>query len=732
MIRSDARTKLTGEAVYGTDLYEESALFGALVPAPVPRGRILEIGLETARRMPGVVVAVGPNELAHLLPKGGGDAERPVFPASRISYRHQPLAAIAAETLAQARAAARSVVVRVKAEPAVGEIDEIFPEWPGSRAKSSPHVVAHVHARGGDLAGAIADADLVHAETYRTNGVSQVAIEPHACLARVENGLWHVRTSTQSPFGTREDTADLLGVPPSRVVVEGTWVGGGFGGKAASFLEPYALVLAAAAGRPVKLSLSYREEFLLGRSTLPSTVRIETAVKGGTITGRRVRLLLDSGASLPGRDFATGYAIGFLLGPYRVGAFEMEGYAVRTNKPPFGPHRAPLAPQCAFVADSHMDSLARRLGVDPVDFRLRHAWREGDRTSLGQKVGPFGLVEALTRARALRDRWRAESPADRGFGVGCGFWSTITGAGGEARLIAASDGVTIVQGEREIGSGSVIGGLVDVAARTLGLPVEAIRVRYESTATAPFDSGVFGSRTVGALGQAVQKGALALLKTLAERTGAPGTVRLRWTNGELAVEGGATATPLARLFTADERRGGGITTGGRHFGRGGAIDESLVIDGSFHGYNDFTATVALTEVRVDRETGQVTPVRVAAFLDVGVALNRPLVDAQVEGGVAMGLGAALTEEGLWGPEGKLANPSLLDYRIPTLAEVPPIHVDAVEGFAGAGPFGAKGVGEPPIIPLPASVANAVADATGARVAEMPLTAERVARALKLL
>ncbi|HEY6238088.1 MAG TPA: xanthine dehydrogenase family protein molybdopterin-binding subunit [Thermoplasmata archaeon] len=732
MIRTDARTKVTGGAIYGTDLFEEGLLFGALVLSPVARGRIVGLDVTAARAMAGVVAVVGAKELPSLLPKGGGLGERPVFPPTEIAYRNQPVAAVAAETLAQARAAARAVVVRTDGAPAVGEIDDLFPEWPETPPKDSPHVVAHVLARGGDLTTAIAAADLVHSETYRTGGVHQMAIEPHACVARVDGDRWFVRTSTQSPFGTREDTADLLGLPQAKVVVEGTWVGGGFGGKAASFLEPYALVLAAAAHRPVKLSLSYREEFLLGRCTLPTVVRIDTAVKDGTITGRRVRLLLDSGASLPGRDFQTGYAIGFTLGPYRVGSFEIEGYALRTNKPPYGPHRAPLAPQCAFVVDSHMDSLARRLGVDPIDFRLRHAWREGDRTSLGQKVGPFGLVEALTRAKTLRDRWRGESTPGQGFGVGCGFWSTVTGAGGEARLLATPTKIRIVQGEREIGSGSVVGGLANVAARALGLPASAIEVRYEDTSTAPYDSGVFGSRTVGALGQAVQKAAVALLKLLAERLGTRGTVRLNWSHGEVVVESAGTSHRLATLLTRDEKKAGGIATGGRHYGRGGTIDEALAVDGSFYPYYDFSATVALVEVRVDLETGQVVPLRVASFPDVGVALDRGLIDAQVEGGVAMGLGTALTEEMLWGPDGKLANPGLLDYRIPTLGEVPPIEVDAIEGFPGAGPFGAKGVGEPPIIPLPAAVANAVTDATGARVYELPLTAERVARALKLL
>ena len=594
--------------------------------------------------------------------------------------------------------------------------------------------VMATHAVAGDVPAAFRDADLVVAETYRTSGVSQVAIEPHACLAWVDGNELHVRSSTQSPFGLRDDLASILGVPEPTVIVDGTWVGGGFGGKAASLIEPYAVVLAAAAGRPVMLSLTYREEFLLARSTLPSVVWIESAVKGRQLSGRRVRLLLDTGASLPGRDFATGYAIGFLLGPYRIPAVELEGYAVRTNKSPFGPHRAPFAPQCAFVAESHMDAIARRLGVDPIEFRLAHALGEGDHTALGQPVGPFGLVRCLELARDQREAWRRSAPPGRGYGLGAGFWSTGTGAGGEAVVWLTAARLEIVQGEREIGSGSVIRGLSAVAERVLGLPPEAIDVVPRSTVDAPFDSGVFGSRTLGALGRAVEQACRGLLDLLAERWGGTGgPIRLRQgEDGRLVAERDGVSRPVTELISPEEMAAGGLSASGRHFGTGGRIDESRVKEGSFYPYTDFTATVHLAEVSVDGETGTVRVERYAAFQDVGVAIDPAMVRAQVEGGVAMGLGAALTEETLWSDDGRLLNPGLLDYRLPTLGEVPMIQVTLVEGFPGAGPFGAKGAGEPPIIPVPAAVATAVTDATGAAVHELPLSAERVARALRLL
>jgi CO/xanthine dehydrogenase Mo-binding subunit len=730
-VRPDASVKLSGSATYGTDLDVPGMLWGALVPAPVAHGSIRSIDLRAARELPGVTV-VGAEDLERWLPPGERDVERPLFAHGEIVYRHQPLAAVAAPTAAEAQAAVAAVRVEVDPLPIVADLETLFPEWPGSEIGGSPHVAAHVRARHGDVEAEMRGADRVVAETYRTSSVHQVALEPHACVAEIRGDVWHVRTSTQSPFGVREDTASLLGVPESAIVVEGTWVGGGFGGKASSFLEPYALLLARASGRPVRLALGYRDEFRLGRTTLPAVVRMETAVKDGHIRARRVRLLLDVGTSLPGRDFATGYSIGFLLGPYRTEAFEVEGYAVRTNKPPFGPHRAPFAPQCAFVVESHLDHVARESNLDPEEFRARHLWREGDRTPLGQPVGPFGLVSAFERARATARQWRAEVAPGHGVGVAGGFWSTSTGAGGEVRLRLGAERLTVLQGEREIGSGSVLGGLTAVAVRLTGLPRDRIQIEYGDTSRAPFDSGVFGSRTLGALGRATEEAVVALRRTLAERLGARGQADLSVEQGAIVASVGGRRAPVATLWNEEERTAGGILAEGRHFAPPGVIDEARVIDGSFYPYTDFTGAAHVAEVSVDSETGAVRVERYAAFHDVGTVIDPGAAQAQVEGGVAMGLGAALTEEAMWSADGRLENPGLLDYRIPTLGEIPPITVEFLEGHAGAGPFGAKGLGEPPIVPVPATVAIAVREACGAHATELPLSAERVARALKLL
>ncbi|HTP56639.1 MAG TPA: xanthine dehydrogenase family protein molybdopterin-binding subunit [Thermoplasmata archaeon] len=731
LVRPDLAEKLRGGVVYGTDLEAPGMLWGALVLAPPGVDRIRSVDLTQARARPGVV-AIGAADVARLVGGPPGDAERPPFPTERILYASQPIAAVAAPTLAEARAAARLVRLEAEASTAVTDLERVFPEWPGADAGESPSVAAHVRARHGDVDAALAHAPTVVRETYRTAGIHQVALEPHACLAEGGPGAWRVRTSTQSPFGVREDVASILGIPESTLTVEGTWVGGGFGGKGASLLEPYALLLAAASGAPVRLALTYREEFLLGRSTLPAVIRFETGVADGRIVARRVRLLLDVGASLPGRDFATGYSIGFLLGPYVTPAFEVEGYAVRTHKPPFGPHRAPFAPQCAFAVESHLDEVARVAGLDPVAFRADHLWTTGGSTPLGQTVGAFGLPAALDAARRRAREWQASKPPGHGIGIGLGFWSTGTGAGGEVRIALGPRELVVVQGEREIGSGSVLVGVAEVAAHRLGLPRERVRVEYRSTAHAPFDSGVFGSRTTAVLGRAVEEAVAALLTELARRSGTAGDPRLVEDGEDLAVDAGGRRRPVRELLTADERAGDGLVAEGKFYGAGGAIDERRVEVGTFYGYSDFTGAAHVAQVDVDRATGAVRVERYAAFHDAGTVVDRATATAQVEGGVVMGLGTALTEEAIWTDDGRLANPGLLDYRIPTLAEVPPIEVEFLEGFLGSGPRGAKGLGEPPIVPVPATIAAAVRDACGAHLTELPLSPERVARALKLV
>lgn len=740
MIRPDAFPKAAGAVLYGSDLSVPGMLWASFATSPHARARLAPLRTEGARRVPGVVEVLTAGDLPGLLPKKKGEGDRPLLIEREAQFPGQPFAVVAATSLAAARAGARRLQEDAVWEvlPAFTDLEQAFPSWPdAARMKKEGRVNAHVLARRGDFEKAAKEADLVHEEVYRTSMVAQVALEPHSCLARVTGDDWHVISSSQTPFGLREDLTDKLGLPASKVRVEGSWVGGGFGGKNEALLEAHALLLSKKTGKPVRLALSYREEFLFSRTTQPAIFWMASCVKSGRLTARRTRLILDTGSSLPGRDFALGYALGFTLGPYRLDTWELEGYAMRTDRPPFGPHRAPLAPQCFFASEGHLDSLARKLGEDPVEFRRKLVWRTGEKTSFGQEVPAFAGEEALRRAAATVDRWRKDLPHGLGIGTSVGFWSTGNVAGGEARVLLGPKGVRILEGEREIGNGTITSGLARVVELTTGLPAEAVTVEYGDTSHAPFDSGVWGSRTISALGRAVEKACEELLSELSRRGGRSSKgstgLRLAWDHGTVQVRTEGGTVPLEKLLTPTERKAGGIEVHGKEYGRPGEIDPSVVVEGELYPYGNLIASVHVAEVDVDRDTGAVHVVRYAAFQDAGKVIDPDGFRGQVEGGIMMGLGTSLSEEGLITPEGTLLNPGLLDYRIPTVQDVPPhLEIVALEGYKGSGPAGAKGVGEPPIIPVPAAVANAVADATGARVRELPLTPERVARALGLI
>lgn len=747
MTRTDARPKTRGALEYGTDLSVPGMLWGAYALARFPHARLTRLDLDAARAVPGVRAVLGHDELLDVLPERarskaqGPDAGAPLLVRGESRFAGEPVAVVAADSLASAREGARKVRAEWEVLPAFTDISAEFPEWPeASRMKQDGRVNAHVVARRGDFDATARGADLVVEEVYRTPMIAQVPLEPHACLAEVRGEDWHVRSSSQTPFGLRDDLSEKLGLPAEKVRVEGTWVGGGFGGKNEALLEAHALLLARATGSPVRLALTFREEFLFTRTTQPAIFWMASAVREGRLVARRTRLLLDTGASLPGRDFALGFALGFTLGPYHLRSWELEGYALRTHRPPFGPHRAPLAPQCTFAAECHLDSVARRMGKDPVRLRQELVWKEGERTHFGQKVPPFAAADLLQEAGATLERWRRELPSGHGLGLALGFWSTGTGSGGEATLHLSTQGLHVLQGEREIGNGTIVEGLRAVAAQATGLPFDAITIDYADTSHAPFDSGVWGSRTMAALGRAVEKGCQQLLRELATRLGpspkgraAPSPVRLRLGPQGVEVLRGEEVRPLAELLSTKEVREGGLHAHGKEYGKHGEIDTSTVVEGELYPYADLIASLHVAEVDVDRGTGAVRVVRYAAFQDAGKVVEPAGHRGQVEGGLVMGLGTALTEEGLLTPEGRLLNPGLLDYRLLTIRDVPAhVEIFAREGHLGSGPGGAKGIGEPPIIPVPAAVANAVADATGSRVHELPLTPERVARALGLI
>jgi CO/xanthine dehydrogenase Mo-binding subunit len=574
----------------------------------------------------------------------------------------------------------------------------------GAGLAGRPNVTAHLQLRQGDPGGALTAAAATVSGRYALPAVHQGFLEPHVALVRPDDDGLTVWTPTQGQFLTRKMLAAQLGLPVSRVRVEATTVGGGFGGKVL-LLEPLTALLARLVGRPVRLALTRTEEFLVGRGGPGATIDLELgAAADGTLTGLRARVVFDAGA---GRSGLGGMALNLLGGTYRVPNYDLEAFDVATNKTPVAAYRAPGAVQAYFALESAMDELAHRLGLDPIEFRLRNASREGDPRPDGQRWPRIGLVECL---EAARRHPLATAPLGEGEGLGV----AVGGWGGGREPAAAGcrvepDGTLLLQ----LGSVDITGTdttLAMIAAETFGVPVERVRIERGDTANAPYAGMAGGSKIVYTVGPAVQLAAAEALRQLLEIAAEELEAALE----DLELEDGRVRV---RGVPGRSRGIGELAELGAQFmGRYAPVQgqgRSVVTQQSP------MFTVHLARVRVDPETGAWRITAYAAIQDVGRALNPPEVRAQVHGGAVQGMGRALGEELAWDAAGQLLTTSFTDYGLPSVDQVPEVQVELVEVPSPYGPFGAKGAGEPPAVPPPAALANAIAAACGRRPSRLP-------------
>lgn len=738
----DGHLKVTGRLKFGADQRLSDLLHARLVLSPYAHGRIRRIDPTRARSIPGVVAVVTAADLPWFQREPESHA-RALLAWERVVYYGQPVAVVLAESEAAAADGAAQVEVEIDPLPVVVDplaaMSETAPRiWPGGRpgvrADAGAHaadvgggkegrptlpgnVSDHVRYTRGDVAQGFREADLVLELTYRTSAVHQAYIEPHTTIAALDPAtetltIW---TSTQDPFGVREEVADFLGWPENRIRVVPTPVGGGFGGKF-TLLEPLVAALALHARRPVRLTLTRQEEFLIGTPAHASIITLKTGVKrDGTLTALQARLIFDAGAfpGSPARIAAN------LLGSfYRFPHYEIEAFEVLTNKPGVGAYRAPGAPQALFALESQMDEMARQLGLDPLEFRLRNVMEEGDELPSGRRYGPIGLRACLEALRA-HPLWREPRKAPgEGVGVAVGGWH-----GGlepaAAMCHVDRDGVVRIY----VGAVDLQGthtAMAQLAASILGVPVEQVRILQGDTDTAPYAGASGGSKTTYTVGLAVQRAAeearAQILRIAAEHLEvAPEDLEIR--DGRIYVRG----VPEPRM-TLGEVAGLAQRFGGKFepvFGRGTSAQTEQA--------PGFAAM--LVRVRVDLETGSVQVRGAVVAQDVGRAINPLLVEGQMHGGAAQGLGWGLWEALRYDENGVALTASFVDYALPTATEVPPIETHIVEVPSPHGPFGARGVGEPPVVPGAAAVANAIRDAVGVRITELPITAERVWTAL---
>jgi len=743
--RVDAPDKVTGATRYAADGYVHGLLHARLVLSTEAHARIRAVHREDALAMPGVVAVL----VAADLPLATTGTDRTAEPLAReeVVFAGQPVAMVIGETQAAAEDASELVFVELDSlQPVVdleeamrpgaalarlveeaeggGDLESIHAGVDHGRADAdqeqlSGNVLDRVHRTNGDAAAAIDASDSVVSGTFRTPWVYQAYIEPQVSTAWLEpSGTLVVSTSTQGSFVTRSELARAFGLSLDRIRVVAEPLGGAFGGKFA-LVEPLAAGAALALRRPVRLVLTRREDF---QATNPASAQVTHlrvgARKDGTFTGIEARMLVDRGSNAGWG--VEGITSSLVAGPYRWQAHDVVGYGIQTNRFTFGAYRAPGAPTAAFALESLLDELAQALGLDPIELRLKNAVVEGDMGIGGNPFPTIGAVEVLEQVRD-HPLWAARStlPDDEGIGVAAGYWPAGKEPAAAVCRVDTDGTMTVVTSAVDMSG--VDSGFVVIAAAAFGLSPDKVRVVHADTATGPYAGASGGSKVTYTVGRAVEGAARAArVKVLAAAS-----QELEIAPDDLEVVDGVVRAVGApgRSITVEELAKKTLRFGGRYEpieGHGGSAQTVGAPSVAAH----------LSHVRVDRETGEVELLRHVVAQDVGRALNPALVEGQMRGGAVQGIGWALFEQLDHDEDGHLLTGSFLDYAVPVAERVPEIDTLIVEVPAPDGPFGAKGIGEAPVVAAAPAIANAVAAATGARLHELPMTPARVWRALR--
>jgi CO/xanthine dehydrogenase Mo-binding subunit len=740
--RTDGHGKVTGAAVYGADFALPGMLHGAILRAREPHARLVSIDTGRAARLPGVRAVLTAADVAAVR-YGGSVKDEEVFACDRIRFAGQPLAAVAATSREAAVAALAAIDVVCEPLPPVLDVAAalapgaplIHEGWAGYTALPILHRDGNVCNRArivvGDVERGFEEADHVFEHRFTTRSVHQGYTEPRAAVAQWDSGgqvtVW---SNTQLPFEVQATLSEILQLSISgvRVIVPG--VGGGFGGKLRVGVEHFAALLARKAGRAVKVMTTSEEELTAAYARQPAIVELKTGVtRAGRIVARKGRLWFDTGAFAGSGPGVASVATLMLAGPYRIPNLLLEGYAVYTNKTNFGSFRAPSGPQANFAVESQMDIIADALGIDPLDFRLRNIVREGEEGPTGQVLTAVGLEECLRKA-AEAIGWTDRRPAPgRGKGIACGWWTTSGGASGVYVKVTTDGTVALNTGAAEIGTAALTGA-AQVLAEDLGIELADVNVVSADTLATPYDFGAQGSRTAFAVGNACRAAASDLKRqilALAARQLSVDESTLVLRQGAVCVASDGPRVTLAELARLSQTSGGGLIAHGTFVAPPTTYDAKRVEGHVYPAFHSPSFHAHAVDLSVDAETGEVSIHRYVVAQDVGFAVNPVGIEGQIEGGVAQGLGQALSEEIVY-DGGRVLNANLTDYKMPTAVDVPRVQTILVQHPSLVGPFGAKGVGEPPNIEPPAAVANAVASATGVRITSLPITAEKIALA----
>lgn len=739
--RVDGLPKVTGKHIYGSDVALPGMLFGKVFRSTEPHARILSIDVERARRLPGVVSVLTGKDIKPIR-YGVAIKDTTALAIDRVLYLGQPVALVAATSIAIATKALE--LIRVEYEPLEAVFDperalspeapQVHPEWRDHRhgpayKPRGGNLANRATMKFGDVEAAFAAAWRTYSHRFTTSMVHAGYTEPRVATATWESPesltVW---TNVQTPYETQGTLAEIFELSPSQVRMITPGIGGGFGGKLRIGVDHYAALLARAAGRPVRVLSSTDEELTAAHPRQAAVINLDTAVdKDGHILARRGRFLLDCGAGAGSGPGTAAVGLHVLIGPYRTPAFDLEGLAVYTNKLQAGSFRAPPGPMANFAIESQMDMIARDLGVDPLELRLRNIVREGDVGPSGEKLTSVSIEECLRKA-ASAIGWGSAGAAGSGKGIACGWWVVASaGSSGVFVKIGADGKVSLNSGAVEIGTAALTGA-AQILAEALSLDLDDIRIATVDTQTSPYDFGSQGSRTMFSVGNACLDAAEKLRRQLFELAETRLGVDSKYMQlHDKCVVAGDKSVSIAELAAFSQASGGGIIATGSFHPPKLEYDATRFENHPLPVWMGASYYAHAVDLDVDEMTGEVSIRRYVVAQDVGYAVNPMFVRGQIEGGVVQGLGQALSEE-IVCQDGRVRNANLTDYKMPTMMDVPDIETILVESRFDRGPHGAKGVGEPPIVPPPATVANAIAAATGTWVTSLPITAEKIALA----
>lgn len=738
--RIEGTAKVTGELQYACDVYLPRMVYAKVLRSPHANARILKIDTSKAAAYPGVLAVITAKDIPNM-PREASSRARALLAYDETIFYGQPVVAVAAEHASTAEEALDLIEVEYEPLPVVsdpvqamkpgsprvrvpvsGEVEQAaeidIEREEGSEAQDNPNVTQHLVFERGDVEKGFAEADFVVERTYKSSWVHQGYIEPHNAIVDYDiTGHFTVYSSNRGQFPLRTSLSQILGVPETRIRIMPLEPGGAFGSKIAPLTEGLAAVLARQLRRPVKLVMSRSEDLKATIPAPPAVIELKTGIKkDGTLTALKATIIFDSG-SFPGSPVLG--ACHVMGGYYKIPNLEVHGYEVLTNKPSTGALRAPGQPQATFALESQVDIMCKELGLDPIEFRLKNAVEAGDLLINNQVSPVIGLKECI-RAAAETDLWKRRGKLPKNHGIGIAIGGRLQGAQPASAVMTLNGDGTISVSVGSIDVTGVNTAFTQIAAESLGVPLNSVIVSTSDSRSAPYSGQSGGSKVLRTVGRAIQlaaEDALDQMYKVAAKVLECNPDDLETVEGKIRVKGSPErSVSLDLIYTMTSSAG---STHPSIVGRGNAPASPQA--------PGFTCQVV--EVEVDPDTGLVTLVDAVCVQDVGFAVNPLSVEGQLQGGMVQSLAIGMSEELMYNDSGVLMNSSLLDYRMLTALDVPRITPVVVEVPSADPLYGVRGVGEPCIIAGAAAVSNAVADAVGARPDKIPMTAERVLEAL---